>query len=289
MSIDPLEPFDDLPVEPAPILERLNALGPEAQAAMAQEWKVNAWPSPAEMSWHQIREIVTELRVHEPMAERADRERTIAKILVHPGNPLKREVAERICANYAIRAGSPFLTEGDLATIEWIATNMAHHWEHLDIADGATEVTGRVATFDEAVADATQAERATVVANAMVTAAASAPKGEDPPAPADWDAEVPHGTIGAIMDWVEATEDPERRRIRAHKALIAEIRRRGDRQRSSLIKKMQAQIPDGWTPPYLRTDAAALPSPVSLAEGTTLMIAISADGTVTYWTEGGDD
>lgn len=284
--IDPAEPLDDLGVEPTPVRLRLEALDDDGRAAMMHEWTVRKWPPLAEMTWPQLRDVLKELRVHEYPSERPDRERTIAKVLVHPGNPLKREMAERICGNYGIRAGSPFLTEGDLATIEWIVANMAHHWEHLDIADGAVDVTGRAKPFDEAVAEAVESARAVAVANGLVEAHAKAPKIEHPEAPADWDAEVPHGTISTILDWVEGTDDPERRRIRAHKATIAEIRRRSERQRSSLIKKLQTYIPDGWTPPYLRAEGIPVPTPTDIAPGTTLMIAVAGDGSVRYWIEG---
>ncbi len=295
----PIAPDDTaFPVDPAPIRARLQVLD-EKQGDIVRRWWGNALGDTTldALDWAQLRQVAAMVGAGESdTGAKAPRElRDELLNTLEALNPVARAVAKTCIANYNIgHTSSMLLTTGEVDTAMYV---LAHHgdvWASArDLADDATPVhTG--SDFEKVGEDARVLAEAKASADQTVEANAKAPLEELPDdlAPADWDDPVPHGGITRIIEWVDSgLEGTEEHRVKAHRAMIAEVRRRGLKQRKGLLKALDRIIGPGWVAPYMRAelpDADTLPHPLEVAEGTALHVVITAKG-VRYWSEAFDD
>lgn len=308
--------FDIFPVDCTPLRPRLQALDPGQASRARAEMEALRYPKLAEMDWPQLNRVGRALGTLEREGEAGlatmAQKVAVAERLTQVGERVA-EMSRVVFANYGIeRYDGSDITAGEAATMLYVLDHPPAAWfaELGDRASTRVDDKGFEARAAEADADAEVEAKVESTKKGI----ADAPVTEDPnqQAPADYHAEVPGTKIDDIKAWVEAprndfdlseAERIEEVALRSHQAEIAEIRRRGFKQRKSVFTAMRKyRDTNNWVPPYLRgtpaSEAApAMPGSVELSrltEGQHIHIVIGHDGRVRYWVEmgsvgGGDD
>lgn len=294
--------YDLCKPDPAPLLERLDKLTTAQAEIVNRKWALESWPRPDEMDWPQLTalgKVVTSVESASLDTATASMEIKLAVAASMQDLDIRiRHMCITRYANYGIdHYASPLVTTGQCETMLWCLANIPDHW----LAD-ARDVTDTAKPFDEVAEEQRKIAAADDDMAAAEIKRADAELVEvDPPAPVDWDQPVPLGSWSVIRDWIhEPEEHPRLTRAeieeqvaeRAHRAGIAEVRRKGRKARKVVMTSVSKLIPDNYVPPYQRVPAASADEPMiptsldiaNLGEDEALHIVITRDG-VRYWSE----
>lgn len=285
-----------------PLKLRLQALTDQQSTLMSKVWTEHRWPKLTELDWPSATAVGKALTAVESDTAiggsgpaSIETKTRVAEALVAL-DARTRHLATIAMADYGIEYyGSPLVTEGEVQLMLWVLEHPNPAW--LADVEGVELVDTK--SFDDRKEDERTLVEATDAADAAVAAVENAEvrvSGENP-APSDWEDPVPEGSISAIEAWAREPLDkrePDKEQYfeRAHRAKVAEVRRKGIKQRKSLIRKLDAMLPLGYVPPYLRVPKATATEPavptslsmVRLDDNEALHIIITNAG-VRYWHE----
>ncbi len=303
-----MEPdYDIYPADCTPLRNRLQALDTEQASQMRGEMEALQYPKLAEMTGEQLRKVGRGLGMLERQTQdhaTMEAKVAVAERLTQVGERVS-EMAKVAFANYGIRAyDAADVTSGEAATMLYVLDHLPAAWfaELKDSVEMREDDKGFEQRAEEAEQDAA------MEADKKATAEKVKKGGtviEDPNqvAPSDYHHDVPSGKIDDLKAWVEEprndfdlseAERVEAVALRSHQVEIAEIRRRGYKQRKSVFTAMRKyRDTTNWVPPYLRGAPAteqtpSMPGAVqlqALTEGESIHILIGHDGAVSYWVE----
>lgn len=317
----PTEPnFELYELDVTPLRQRLSALSDEQSALMRRVVVERGYPKLNDMTWQQARGVGMALTAVE--SDKAIGGTGPAGIEVKTGVAEKmtdldarmRQLVTIAFSNYGIpHYQSPLVTVGECQTMAWVLDHPNPAWSEVvqigeEVGPGpeavlaafeGAEVIDAEKSFDERRAEA-EAEAAAdddMESKQLERDAAWVQLNDDQPPPADWDEPVPTGAWAVIEEWVrkpldKLDPDKEQHWERAHRAKVAEIRRRGPKQRKNVMTGLEKILPLGYMPPYLRVPVGTAEEPTvptsmemtRLSEGESLHVILDSSG-LRYWHE----